>query len=188
MKKEYFTIPNLMGYFRILLIPVFLTLYFRADSRQDYNLALAVLAVSYLTDFLDGKIARKFNMVTNWGKILDPAADKLTQGALAIALTFRYPLMVWFCLLFLCKEIYMVTMGIYLIRRGIEIKGAQYYGKVCTAVIDIGIFILILFPELSVFHANLLFLIMMIVMCITLYQYILFHKSLLTGQTAKKKR
>ena len=89
MKKEYFNIPNLMGYFRILIIPVFLFLYVRAETKWEYFAAFFVLALSYLTDFLDGKIARKFHMVTDWGKMLDPIADNLTQGALAVACTFQ---------------------------------------------------------------------------------------------------
>ena len=97
MKKEYFTIPNLMGYFRILMIPVFLVLYFK----EQYPAAFTVLALSVLSDFLDGKIARRFNMVTDFGKMLDPIADKLTQAMLAIAVTFRYPLVIWLLLLFI---------------------------------------------------------------------------------------
>ena len=89
MKKEYFNIPNLMGYFRILIIPAFLFLYGRAETKWEYFAAFFVLALSYLTDFLDGKIARKFHMVTDWGKMLDPIADNLTQGALAVACTFQ---------------------------------------------------------------------------------------------------
>ena len=53
MKKEYFNIPNMMGYFRILMIPVFLLLYYRADSREGYIAAFAALGVSMLTDFFD---------------------------------------------------------------------------------------------------------------------------------------
>lgn len=81
LKNEYLSIPNLMGYFRILLIPLYLYLYICAKS---YRLAIFIMLLSFLTDFLDGKIARRFDMVTEFGKILDPVADKLTQGALEI--------------------------------------------------------------------------------------------------------
>ena len=69
--REYFSIPNLMGYFRILLVPVYLIIYIRADSVSDYRLAAMVMILSFLTDFFDGKIARRFHMVTEFGKILD---------------------------------------------------------------------------------------------------------------------
>ena len=67
MKKEYFTIPNLMGYLRILLLPVFLYLYYHAQSLGEYVVAFVVLAISMLTDVFDGMIARKFNLVTDFG-------------------------------------------------------------------------------------------------------------------------
>ncbi len=86
IKKEYFSIPNLMGYFRILMIPVFLYLYGKANSKREYLWAFLVLGISLLTDFFDGKIARKYHMVTDFGKALDPVADKLTQGAVALTI------------------------------------------------------------------------------------------------------
>ena len=92
-KKELFSIPNLMSYFRILLIPVFCWLYITAKSDRDYLMAAAVVLISSLTDLFDGKIARRFNMITQWGKILDPVADKLSHAALAVCLATRYPLM-----------------------------------------------------------------------------------------------
>lgn len=185
MKKEYFNIPNLLGYFRILMIPVFLFLYYRADTNGEYIAAFLVLAVIYLTDFFDGKIARKFNMVTDWGKMLDPVADKLLQAALAVAVTFKYPLIVWFLVLFIVKEIYMAVMGLYLIKKENAVNGAQWYGKVCTAFVDIGIFVLLLCLDLSYMAANIFILLMMLVMCLTLIRYILFHISIIKGKDKK---
>lgn len=78
--KEIFSIPNLMGYFRILLIPVFTWIYVQADSVSDYYTAAVLVGISGLTDMFDGKVARKFNMITELGKFIDPLADKLTQG------------------------------------------------------------------------------------------------------------
>ncbi len=70
-----------MGYFRILLIPLFSWMYCTADSAGDYYAAAAVVGISGLTDMFDGKIARRFNMITELGKFIDPLADKLTQAA-----------------------------------------------------------------------------------------------------------
>ena len=175
MKKEYFTIPNLMGYFRILMIPVFLVLYFK----EQYPAAFTVLALSVLSDFLDGKIARRFNMVTDFGKMLDPIADKLTQAMLAIAVTFRYPLVIWFLLLFIIKEMYMGVIGLYLIRKGHRINGAQWYGKVCTAVLDGVMFVLVLLPNLSYIIANILILLAIAVMLFSFCSYLHFHIGIL---------
>lgn len=82
-----------MSYFRLLLIPIYLLLYFSADDESGYGYAAAVIAVSGLTDMLDGKIARHYNMITEWGKFIDPVADKLTLAAIALSMAFRYPLM-----------------------------------------------------------------------------------------------
>ena len=76
-RREIFSIPNLMGYFRILLIPLFSWMYCTADSTGDYYAAAVVVGISGLTDMFDGKIARRFNMITELGKFIDPLADKL---------------------------------------------------------------------------------------------------------------
>lgn len=88
-KKDLFTIPNLMGYFRILLVPVFIYLYINAHSVTDTYKALAVLILSGVTDFFDGIAARKLHQVTELGKALDPVADKLTLGAVIFCLIHR---------------------------------------------------------------------------------------------------
>ena len=75
-KKEIFSIPNLMGYFRILLIPVFCYLYITAETEREYLYAALVVLLSSLTDLFDGKIARRFHMVTELGKALDPIAEE----------------------------------------------------------------------------------------------------------------
>ncbi len=75
-KKELFTIPNALSLFRLVLIPIYIIIYLNARQPADYYVAGAILAVSCLTDLVDGKIARHFNMISNVGKILDPLADK----------------------------------------------------------------------------------------------------------------
>ena len=80
-KREIFSIPNLMGYFRILLIPVFSWMYCTADSTGDYYAAAVVVGVSGLTDMFDGKIARRFNMITELGKFITVETDKAVVGS-----------------------------------------------------------------------------------------------------------
>ena len=116
--REYFSIPNLMGYLRILLIPVYLYLYVHAETTRDYYIAAAVMFLSFMTDFFDGKIARKFNQITEFGKILDPIADKLTQGALVISFSFRYPAMAVLLAAFLVKECTMGMIGAWMMKKG----------------------------------------------------------------------
>lgn len=179
MKKEIFSIPNLLGYFRILMIPVFLYLYYNAETSSDYRIAFLVLAVSMSTDLIDGWVARKFNMITDIGKALDPIADKLTQGALAIAVTFRYPLMIPCLILFIVKEFYMGIMGLYLKKKYNFWYGAKWYGKLCTVIIDVCVFALLLFRGITNTTATVLIWVMIICMIVSLAMYIRFHASVI---------
>ena len=84
--KDLFKLPNILCYIRIALVPLFLYLYFTAMEPKDYYIATLVVLLSGITDFLDGQIARRCNMITDLGKIIDPVADKLMQFAMLIAL------------------------------------------------------------------------------------------------------
>ena len=173
-KKDLFTIPNLMGYFRILLIPVFCYFYIK---KQTYLLAAGIVLISSLTDLFDGYIARRFNMVTELGKALDPVADKLTHAALALCLAFRYPLMWALLALMAVKEGYMGIMGLYFLKRGKMLDGAIWFGKVCTALLFVVLLILFFFPHLPLAAVNALILITMADMLFTLCMYIpVFHR------------
>ena len=155
-RKELLSIPNLMGYFRILLIPLFSWMYCTADSTGDYYAAAVVVGVSGLTDMFDGKIARRFHMITELGKFIDPLADKLTQAALLICLAIRYPLMRAVLVLFVIKEGFMAVMGALLLPRGKKLDGAMWFGKVCTAVLYAVLFLLLLLPGIGATAANVL--------------------------------
>ena len=174
-KKELFTIPNIMGYIRILLIPVFCYYYLH----ENYGIASILVFVSSISDLFDGMIARKFNMVSDLGKILDPVADKLTHAALAICLAIHYPLMRYLLVFMIIKEGYMAIMGILLIKKGEKITGAQWCGKVCTATLFIGMFILFLFPYLDASIVNGIIVIMTLVMTYTFARYIYIHYHIL---------
>ena len=171
-KKEIFTIPNMIGYLRILLIPVFCWLYLTAETRTDYLWAAGVVLFSSLTDLFDGMIARKFNQVTELGKVLDPVADKLTHAALAICLAIRRPLMWALIALMAVKEGYMAVMGLKFLRHGRMLDGAMWFGKVCTAVLFVGMLTLFVFPNMGDAAASSLILLMMLFMVVTLCMYI----------------
>ena len=154
--KEIFSIPNILSYVRILLIPVFIGVYINAQTPRDYYLAALIILISGLTDFADGQIARRFNMITELGKALDPVADKLTQAAIVFSLMFRYQGMIFVVVLFVIKELFMLINDLVLMRKGKKLGGAMWYGKVSTAVLDVLTFILIAFPEISTVWANVL--------------------------------
>ena len=148
--NEIFTIPNILVYIRIALIPIFAGLYMNADSQSDYYMALGVMAAAFLTDFFDGKIARAFNCVTELGKTIDPIADKLYPFSVARGLMMKYPLIISIAVILFIKEISMGIMGLVLINKGGKIFGARWYGKVCTAFVDISLVLLLVFPVFEI--------------------------------------
>lgn len=174
-KSEYFTIPNIMGYFRILLIPVFLYLYYHAETTKEYIISFVVLSISFLTDLFDGKIARKFNMVTDFGKMLDPIADKLTQWSMAIAISFRIPMMIHFVILFAVKEFYMGMMGLYIMKKFHKVNMAQMFGKISTVLLDIGVLVLLFFTSMPLKTANMIVYCMIIVVVLAWIRYFIYH-------------
>lgn len=147
-KKEIFTIPNLLSLFRLLLIPLYVTLYLHAQKFWDYVFSASILAVSCLTDMIDGKIARKFNMVSNLGIILDPVADKATQGTLMICLAIEHPVLWALMVLFAVKESFQIFAGWMCMRKGKMMKGALFSGKLCTVVLFLSLIILVLLHNL----------------------------------------
>jgi len=153
-KKEIFSIPNLLSLFRLVLIPVYIILYLRAEEAIDYIVAASILAVSYLTDMIDGKIARQFNMITTLGKLLDPVADKATQFSLILCLALKYPVLWYLVALFVVKESFMLIAGGISYKKGRMLKGALMSGKVCTTVLFVSLILMVLLPELSTFTVN----------------------------------
>lgn len=181
-RKDLFTIPNLMGYFRIILIPIFMAVYIGADSRADYIAAAVILGISGLTDCFDGKVARHFNMITEWGKVLDPVADKLTQAAVFISLSFRYPTMRYLVILFVVKEMFMGIMGAVMLKKGSMMDGARWYGKLCTAVLYGAMFMLLLVVDLSYFAAGLIISICIIMNIFSFACYIVYYVRVLMNK------
>ena len=145
-KKEIMTIPNLLSLFRLVLIPVYVVIYLNATEPVHYYIAGGILAVSCLTDLIDGQIARRFNMISTVGKVLDPFADKLTQFTLAICLAIHYPVVWFMVVLIFVKEIFQLVAGIIAFRKGQMLKGALFAGKICTAILFLSLIILVLTP------------------------------------------
>lgn len=153
-KKELLTIPNMLSLFRLLLIPVYIIIYLNAKNDSEYFLAASILAVSCLTDMIDGKIARHFNMITNVGKVLDPLADKMTQLALTICLSIKYPALRSVLLLLVIKEVFQASVALIMFRRGKVLPGSLFAGKICTTVLFITLIVLVLLPNLNLQIVN----------------------------------
>ena len=174
--KGCWTIPNLLSVIRILLIPVFAVLFYK----QEYGWAILTLVLSGLSDFFDGKIARKFNQISALGKMLDPVADKLTQVTLAVLLFMSFnkaqdetlKAFSWVFLVFIVKEVVMVLGGAVMLACGIRPGAAEIYGKVATfAFYAIMILVIAFGPEVGVFRTvftlpNILMMILVIISAI----------------------
>lgn len=148
-KRDFFTIPNILSLFRLSLIPVYAGLYLNATEKYQYILAGTILTISCLTDMIDGKIARKYGMITTLGKVLDPLADKLTQLTLTICLSMKYPVLYPVLSLFVKKELFQLVLGIVFLRRGKMLPGALMAGKVCTTVLFVSLILLVFMPDMS---------------------------------------
>lgn len=143
------TIPNVLSLMRILLLPVFAALYLNS-ARNPALLwwAGGALVLSGLTDLFDGMIARKFNQITDVGKLLDPLADKLTQLTVVVCLATRYKELMWLMGICFAKEIVQVIGGLLLLHRGDAVRGSQWFGKVTTFVFYGSMAAIVLIPEM----------------------------------------
>lgn len=171
-KKDIFTIPNLLSIFRLVLIPVYVSIYLNAQDTTDYYLAAGILTVSCLTDLIDGKIARHFNMITSLGKLLDPVADKATQFTLIMCLTVKYPILRYLVGLFVLKEGFQLVAGGLRLRKKKMLKGALISGKVCTTVLFMSLILMVMLPELKATTVNIIVIVDAVFMLIAFVEYI----------------
>ncbi|MDD6856383.1 MAG: CDP-alcohol phosphatidyltransferase family protein, partial [Oscillospiraceae bacterium] len=174
--KNILTIPNLISLFRILLIPLIIWLY---CGKKQYTATIAVIVISGASDIIDGKIARKFHMVSDVGKVLDPIADKLTQVTLVICLTARYPWMWALLALFAVKECLMLLWGYLTLKITDTIHSAKWYGKLSTVVLYAVMMILILFVDIPEAGAEALMLLCGGIILLSLVMYGRFYHAIL---------
>ncbi|HIX64748.1 MAG TPA: CDP-alcohol phosphatidyltransferase family protein [Candidatus Anaerotruncus excrementipullorum] len=164
-------IPNTLTLLRILLIPAFLARFLTADSPESHLAAAGILVVSGLTDMLDGLIARKFHMTTQLGRILDPAADKLTLAAVMAALWCQWPRLWPLYAVFLLKEVLMLAGGLVLHRRRVEIAGARWFGKLSTVLFYVTVVVIVAHPELGKAMVAKMLLVLLAFMAFSLVRY-----------------
>ena len=126
IKDEFFTIPNMLSILRLLLIPVIVYLY---CVKRNNLWTLIVVVFSTLTDIVDGFIARRFNMITDFGKFLDPVADKATQLTVFACLITRYKLMLVPFLVLLVKELGSLIFRLVVYKKTEVVEGAHWHGK-----------------------------------------------------------
>lgn len=153
-KKEVLTVPNLLSLLRLILLPVYVPAYLKAETRRQYFMAGSVMILSCLTDMLDGRIARKYNMVSNVGKILDPLADKATQFVLIVCFCSKYPVMKPVLMLFIVKEAFQLIACVLALNAGKALPGALMAGKLCTTVLFVSLIFMVICSNLSPLLVN----------------------------------
>lgn len=176
-KKDVLTIPNLMSFSRILLIPLYLWLY---CIKAAVIPAVCVLVLSGITDIFDGIVARKFSMVSDFGKFIDPVADKLTQGALILSLSVNFPDIWPLFFIFLVKELTMALLGLIVLEKTDTVNSAQWFGKATTVVLEGSMALLLLVPGISARFADGLFVLCSAMAIFSLLMYSIFYIGLLT--------
>ena len=159
--KNWNTVPNWLSFARIIMVPIFAYLFLNDGIKNNVIWAVFVLALSGLSDFLDGKIARRFNQISDLGKVLDPVADKLTQITIAVLLYIKFSnsseslikTFSWIFLVFIIKEFVMVLFGGIMIAIGLRPSAAEIYGKAATFVFYFVMIALFAFaPDVGAFN------------------------------------
>ena len=138
-------IPNILTVIRFLLIPVIIFYIFTGN----YILAFVFFTISGLTDIADGFIARKFNLISNFGKLMDPLADKLTQIATLASLVFTNIIPIWILLIVLLKEFIMICGASFLYGKDVVVY-SKWYGKLATVMFFIAIVISLLLKQYEI--------------------------------------
>ncbi len=138
-------IPNTLTILRFLLIPAIVFYIFT----NNYILAFVFFTISGITDVADGFIARKFNLVSNFGKLMDPLADKLTQIATLASLVFTHIIPIWILLIVLLKEFIMICGASFLYGKDVVVY-SKWYGKLATVLFYIAIVISLLLKQFKI--------------------------------------
>lgn len=138
-------IPNALSLLRLGLVPIFVWTYFQGGTNA-HGWAAFVYALAFATDIADGYIARKFNMITKLGRILDPLADKLMTFAVIICVALDGVIPMWAIGVFFCKEALMGLGGALMYRRVKDVNPANWWGKASTGVFFVVLAALVLFP------------------------------------------
>ena len=141
-------IPNLLTIVRFLLIPFIL--YFLLT--ENFVIAIIFLAISGATDILDGTIARKYNFITDFGKLMDPLADKATQVATLVALVLKGIIPFWILVIVVVKEFVMVAGASFLYGKELVVY-SKWYGKLSTVLFYIAIFSSMIIKQFNLSHS-----------------------------------
>lgn len=177
-------LPNKLTIFRVILIPFFVVFLLLDPSNQTYRyIADAIFIIASLTDMLDGKIARKYNLVTNFGKFMDPLADKLLVSAAMICLIATGQLAAWIVIVIISREFIISGFRLIASDNGIVIA-ASYWGKFKTVFQMLMIIVLIANIQMPFFTVlgTILIYVALVLTIVSLIDYIVKNKDVLKEQ------
>jgi len=160
-------VPNMLTVLRFFLIPVFIYVFYNPNIKNNIFWALVVFIVAGATDLLDGYIARKYNLITKWGKLMDPLADKLMLLTVLVSLYINGAIPEVIIIIVFIKEILMIGGAIFLYRNRKVVVEANFFGKLASASFYVAVIVKIL--RLS--HANILLYIAVFLTLVALVQY-----------------
>ena len=177
-------LPNKLTTFRVILIPFFV-FFLLAPYFEGYGnyIALVIFIVASLTDFLDGKIARKYNLVTNFGKFMDPLADKLLVCSALICLIALDRIPAWIVIVIISREFIISGFRLIAADNGVVIA-ASYWGKFKTTFQMLMVIVLILNIDIPFFQilGVILTYVALILTVVSLIDYIVKNKDVLKDQ------
>ena len=175
MNNKIFTIPNIISFFRIALIIAFVPVYFANSIKNNVIIAFGIIVLSGLSDVVDGFIARRFNMVSELGKILDPIADKLTQAAVLFCLLINHKALLPMFIVLFVKELLTAIAAAYLLKnKFVKPMSARWWGKLSTVAIYSTIVYVVLMefiPVLPEFVSTILMVISIACMILSMLGY-----------------
>ena len=177
-------LPNKLTIFRVILIPFFVVFLLLDPSNQTYRyIADAIFIIASLTDMLDGKIARKYNLVTNFGKFMDPLADKLLVSAAMICLIATGQLAAWIVIVIISREFIISGFRLIASDNGVVIA-ASYWGKFKTVFQMLMIIVLIANIQMPFFTVlgTILIYVALVLTIVSLIDYIVKNKDVLKEQ------
>ncbi len=182
-REQVLTVPNAMSAFRIILIPFIIWTY----AIDRHYLAFALVVLSALSDMLDGLVARKLNMISDFGKFIDPVADKLTQAALLICLMTQHRHIYVLFIILAVKELATLGLGALVFKRHDSVNSAKWYGKLCTVVFEGTMMLLMVLPNASEELVHMFMLVCAGVMIFAFAMYVLLYLRMLIHGIGREK-
>ena len=167
-------IPNYLTIIRLILVPII----FALILLEQYSIAFVCFLLASITDILDGQIAKRYNLTTDWGKLMDPLADKITQISTISALIIKHIIPFWILAIITIKELIMIIVGFVLYKNKIVTVHSKWYGKISTVLLFLAIVLSFLSKNFSILTAVTIY-VYYIAIAMTLFAGIMYGKNII---------